>query len=109
MSRAPAPAGALDLRDAAEGVTLRVRVQPRAAREAVVGERGGALLVRVTAAPVEGAANAALLRLLGRALRVPVSRLELVRGSSGRDKLLRVRGLTARDLRDRVSGKPPAA
>ena len=49
---------ALDLRDTGDGVTLRVRVKPRASRDAIGGEREGALVVRLSAPPVEGAANA---------------------------------------------------
>ena len=44
----------LDIRDGDDGATLRVRVQPRAARDELAGERAGALVVRLTAAPVEG-------------------------------------------------------
>jgi uncharacterized protein (TIGR00251 family) len=76
-------------------VTLRVRVQPRASRDGIAGERAGALLVRLTAPPVEGAANAALLRLVARALGVPSSSIEILRGASGRDKLLRIAGVRA--------------
>jgi uncharacterized protein len=54
-------------------VTLRVRVQPRASRDALAGEREGALVVRLTAPPVEGAANEALARFLGRTLGVAPS------------------------------------
>ena len=76
-------------------MTLRVRVQPRASRDAIAGERAGALLVRLTAPPVEGAANAALLRLVARALGVPPSSIEILRGATGRDKLLRIAGVAA--------------
>lgn len=72
-----------------------MRVQPRAAREGLGGVREGALVVRLTAPPVEGAANAALLKLLGRALGLPPSALQLLRGQSGRDKLVLARGLDA--------------
>ncbi len=76
-------------------MTLRVRVQPRASRDGLGGVRAGALVVRLTAPPVEGAANAALLRLLGKALGLPPSALQLLRGQSGRDKLVLARGLDA--------------
>jgi uncharacterized protein YggU (UPF0235/DUF167 family) len=66
------------------------------------GERDGALLVRLKASPVDGAANAALLRYLGGLLRVPPSSLTLLRGATARDKVLRVGGLTAADLRSRL-------
>jgi len=72
-----------------------VRVRPRASREGLAGLRQGALVVRLTAPPVEGAANTALLRLLGRALGLAPSALELLRGQSGREKLVLARGLDA--------------
>ena len=74
---------ALDVRDTPEGLTLRVRVQPRASRDALGGEREGALVVRLTAPPVEGKANEALARFLGRALGVPPSAVRVVQGASG--------------------------
>jgi uncharacterized protein len=83
-------------------VILKVRVQPRSAAEAFGGIRGGALVVRLTAPQVEGRANEALLRFLGRALEVPPSALEVVRGATGRDKLVRVAGLTASTVRTRL-------
>ncbi len=76
-----------------------MRVQPRASREGLAGVREGALVVRLTAPPVEGAANAALLKLLGKALGLPPSSLELLRGQSGRDKLVLARGLDAATAR----------
>ncbi len=78
----------------AGGVTLRVRVKPRASRDAIEGVRDGALVVRLTAPPVEGAANAALARVLGKALSLPPSAIELARGAQGRDKLVEIRGAT---------------
>ena len=97
------------MRDADGGATLRVRVSPRASRDAVGGEREGALLVRVTAAPVEGAANDALARLLARVLHVPASAVEVRHGASGREKLLHVAGLDAQALRARLSSGGGAA
>ena len=83
----------LDLRDTAQGVTLRVRVQPRSSRNALAGEREGALVVRLTAPPVEGRANQALARVLAEALDVAPSAVQLLRGDSGRDKLVSVSGV----------------
>ncbi len=86
---------ALDVRDGDGGVTLRVRVQPRASKEALGGEREGALVVRLTAPPVEGKANEALARFLGRLLGVPPSAVRVVAGATGRDKRVAVAGVTA--------------
>ncbi len=93
----------LDVRDAEGGATLPVRVQPRASREGLGGEREGALVVRVSAPPVEGAANLAVTRLVARALGVPDTAVEVRRGATGRDKVLHVRGLSASDVRARLS------
>jgi uncharacterized protein (TIGR00251 family) len=97
MSDRPAPASAepaLDVREVPGGVTLRVRVKPRASRDAIEGARDGALVVRLTAPPVDGAANDALARILARALSLPPSAVGLERGATGRDKIVRIAGAT---------------
>jgi uncharacterized protein (TIGR00251 family) len=81
-----------------------VRVRPRASRDGLGGTREGALVVRLTAPPVEGQANAALARLLGRVFGVPPSAVTLVQGAAGRDKLVRVAGLRAAQARARLGG-----
>ena len=92
----------LDLRETPSGLTLRVRVQPRASREGLLGEREGALVVRLTAPPLEGRATQALARLLGKALGVAPSAVRVVRGETGRDKLVAVAGVSAAAARDRL-------
>jgi uncharacterized protein len=69
---------------------LRVRLQPRAHRDEIVGERDGALVVRVTAPPVDGKANDALCRLVAKHLGVAPSRVTVVKGHRARDKVLRI-------------------
>ena len=81
---------------------VRVRVQPRAARDEIVGWRADALAIRVTAPPVEGRANAAVTALVARALDLPPSAVQVVRGERGRDKWLRVAGLSPADVRARL-------
>jgi uncharacterized protein (TIGR00251 family) len=92
----------LDLRETPEGISLRVRVQPRSSRDAVGGAREGALLVRLTAPPVEGAANAALTRLLGQVLGVPPSAVRIVGGATGRAKRVAVAGIDLATARERL-------
>ena len=88
-----------------EAGLLHVRVQPRAARAEIAGWRpDGALGVRVTAAPVDGRANAAVGTLLAAALGVRASAVEIVRGATGRDKYVRVAGLTLDDVIRRLGG-----
>ncbi|MDW5596283.1 DUF167 domain-containing protein [Conexibacter stalactiti] len=82
---------------------VNVRLQPRSKRSEVVGVREGALLVRVTAPPVDGKANAALCKLLAKTLGVPPTTVAVVRGSSARDKVVRVDGIETSILMHRLS------
>lgn len=75
-----------------DGELLHVRVTPRAVRSEVVGFEGNALRIRVNAAPVNGRANRAVRELLAEAFGVPPSKVVLVRGERGRDKLVRIEG-----------------
>lgn len=72
------------------GTLLDVRVTPGATRERIVEGADGALAIHVTAPPSDGKANAAVIKLLAKALGVPKSRIELVRGATSRSKLLRI-------------------
>jgi uncharacterized protein (TIGR00251 family) len=81
------------IRQRKDGIMLAVHVVPRSARSEIIGVRGQAVKVRVKAAPVEGAANAALLALLAKALRVPKRALRIVSGHTSRRKVLSVEGL----------------
>ncbi len=83
---------------------LAVRVTPRASREAIGGWREGRLRISTTAPPVEGAANAAVCRLVASTLHVPVSAVQVVRGHKGRDKLVWITGLTNEDVLRRLGG-----
>jgi len=65
----------------------------------VVGERAGAVVVRVTAPPVDGKANAALCAFVARRARLAPSRVSIVRGTSSRDKVVRAEGIALADLR----------
>ncbi|HWM09211.1 MAG TPA: DUF167 domain-containing protein [Solirubrobacteraceae bacterium] len=78
---------------------LRVRLQPRARRDEVVGERAGAVVIRVSAPPVDGKANDALCRLVAKAADVPPSHVRVVRGHTARDKVLDVEGVEPAALR----------
>ena len=78
----------------ATGTLLRLRVQPRASRERLEGVRDGYLLLRLTAAPVDGAANAAGIAFLARALGISRARIRLQAGEKSREKLIHIAGLT---------------
>lgn len=75
---------------------LRLRVRPRGAPEGIRGVRDGRLLVKVSAAPVDGAANERLMRILSRELATPLATLVLTRGVTSRDKDVLVRAAAAR-------------
>jgi uncharacterized protein (TIGR00251 family) len=74
-------------------VRFAVRAQPRASRSEVVGEHGGALRVRLAAPPVEGEANAELVKCLAKWLGVPRRTIRLVAGETGRNKVVEVAGV----------------
>jgi uncharacterized protein len=82
---------------------LTVRLQPRARRDEVVGERNGAIVIRVSAPPVDGRANAALCRLIAKVAGVAPSRVQVVRGHTSRDKVVRVDGIDAETLHRKFS------
>jgi len=79
-------------------IIFRVRVQPRASRDAVGGEWEGALRVRLTAPPVDSRANEALCRLLAKYLNVPTGAVRLLSGERSRTKRLEVAGATAAQI-----------
>ena len=82
---------------------LRVRIQPRAGRSQIVGWRAdGALSVRVAAPPVDGQANEALTALLAASLRLRPSAVTIAHGTRGRDKLVRIAGLSVAEIRHRL-------
>jgi uncharacterized protein (TIGR00251 family) len=77
------------------GVELALRIVPRASREGVAGEMGGALKIRLRAPPVDGKANEALREFLADRLGVPARAVILVSGETGRQKRVRVAGVSA--------------
>lgn len=86
------------------GVTLVVRVVPRAGRTGVAGTRGEALLVRLAAAPVDGAANDALVAYLASLFDRPKRDITIVSGHTSRDKRIAIGGVSATQVAERLSG-----
>jgi uncharacterized protein (TIGR00251 family) len=80
---------------------ISVRVIPRSSKNEITWE-GDMLKARVTAPPVDGAANEALLKLLAERLGVPKRTLQIVQGASGHQKILEIEGLTAADVIQRL-------
>jgi uncharacterized protein (TIGR00251 family) len=91
------------LREVPGGVRIAVRLAPRASRDQVLGPHGEALKVAVTAPPVEGEANARLVKLLAKRLGVPKGAVRIVSGATARDKVLEVTGVNAADAAARLA------
>ena len=86
------------LKDQSGGACLAVKLQPRASKNEIGPPLGEELKIKVTAPPVEGAANEALIDLLARTLGCPRSSLRIVRGQTSRHKTVWIAGLSAADV-----------
>ena len=93
----------LDLKEQPDGFTIRIRVIPKAHRNALAGVENGALLVRLVAPPVEGKANQALLEYLRSRLGLRKHQLHLLGGQKSRHKLVKVQGVERAAL-ERLAG-----
>ncbi len=91
------------LKESEQGVVLKVQVQTRASRDEVVGPHGDSLKVRITAAPVAGAANKHLLKFLAKRLKIPQSQLSLKSGATSRAKSIAIEGISAEEVRQRLT------
>ncbi len=83
-------------------IDLRVRVQPRSPRPGIGARRGGTLIVRVSSPPVDDAANLEVVKLVSKVTGLAKGRISIVKGERSRDKLLRLEGITAVELTDRL-------
>jgi len=89
---------AFTVRDTAHGAQFALRVQPRASRNAIAGTIGDAVKLAITAPPVDGKANQAVIEYLARFFRVPKSSIMIVSGETGRNKLIAIRGMIAEQV-----------
>jgi len=89
----------LEITSISGGVRLRLRVAPKAARARIMGEHGGALKLAVTEAPERGKANAAVIELLSRELRVSKREIAIVSGETAQDKVVEISGVSELALR----------
>lgn len=87
-----------------DGVLLAIKLQPRASKNEIGEALGEELRIKVTAPPVDAAANEALLRLLAETLDCPRSKVELVRGHTSRHKIVKIYGTTAAQIIQRLQG-----
>jgi uncharacterized protein len=78
-----------------DGILLSVKLQPRASVNQICGSTAGMMRIKVTAPPVDSAANEALLGLLSKELEIPRNRIELVRGHTSRQKVVKLYGVSA--------------
>jgi uncharacterized protein (TIGR00251 family) len=83
-------------------VTFAIKVQPKARKNALTGQVGNALKVSLTAPPVEGRANEACINFFADTLKVARSSITIASGAGGRNKVLRIAGVTAQYVRDRL-------
>lgn len=84
--------------DVADGCTLSVRIHPGARKNAVTGLHAGAVKIALTAPPVDGKANQALIAFLAEALHLPRTRIALVSGLTSRTKTIRITGKSAAEV-----------
>ena len=90
-----------------DGVSIELKVIPRAGRTQLAGTRDNALLIRLAAAPVEGAANHELIAFLATLLGIPKRRLSVIAGAKSRSKRVQVRGVTTEFVRARLNDAEP--
>ncbi|MBI1740086.1 MAG: DUF167 domain-containing protein [Candidatus Koribacter versatilis] len=92
----------IKLTDLPTGATFAVKVHPRARKNAITGEVGDALKVALTAPPVGGKANEACIEFLAKLLKVPRSSVTIAAGQTSRNKVIRVSGMSAEEVRRRL-------
>jgi len=85
------------------GVSFAIKVQPRARKNAITGVVGDALKLAVTAPPIEGRANHAVIEFFADLFAIPRSSVSIASGETSRNKIVRVTGITAERVRERLS------
>jgi uncharacterized protein len=91
------------IEESADGVRVRLRIQPRSSRNEVAGLHGDAVKIRLSAPPVDGAANAALVDFLAEKLGVARSTIRLVSGQTSRSKVVAIEGLRMDEVAARLN------
>ena len=92
----------IPVHDTPAGATFAVKVHPRAKKDAITGAVGDALKLALTAFPVDGKANDACIEFFSKLLNVTRSSVSIAAGQASRNKIIRVAGLTAQQVRDRL-------
>lgn len=93
------------IQESPTGVTFAVRVHPRAKKNAITGKVGDALKLSLTAPPVDGKANLACIEFFAKLLKLPRSSVTIAAGENSRNKVIRVAGLSAEEIQERLQSK----
>jgi uncharacterized protein (TIGR00251 family) len=88
-----------------EPALLAVRIQPRASKNEIIPMEGGAFKIRLTAPPVDGAANEALVKFLSDVLGIAKSRIMIISGETSREKRIRISGMSEAEVRRLLNSK----
>jgi uncharacterized protein len=91
------------IQNSPEGTTFAVKVHPRAKKNAITGEAGEALKLSLTAPPIDGKANEACIEFFAKLLKVPRCSITIAVGQNSRNKVMRVAGLSAEEVRKRLT------
>jgi hypothetical protein len=89
----------ISIQESGSGVTFAANIHPRARKDAITGEVGDALKVSLTAPPADGKANEACIEFFAKLLKVPRSSVTIASGLTGRNKVIRIKDLSAQELR----------
>jgi uncharacterized protein len=91
----------ISIHESDDTVTFAIKVHPRARKNSITGELGGALKLSITSPPIDGRANQACIEFFAKLLKVPRSSVTIASGQSSRNKVVRVAGLTVEEVRQR--------
>ncbi|MGH9493508.1 MAG: DUF167 domain-containing protein [Candidatus Sulfotelmatobacter sp.] len=92
----------IPIHDSSLGISFAIKVHPHAKKNAITGELGDALKVSLIAPPTDGRANEACIEFFAKLLKVPRSSVTIASGQASRNKVIRVAGLCAAELRTRL-------
>ena len=93
----------LNIQESDNAIRVEVKIQPRSSRNQIVGEQDGVLKIKLTAPPVEGEANQALIDFLARQLlKIPRKNVILLRGDTARNKLIEIKGISKKEFLNKI-------
>jgi len=92
------------VKETQKGIQFKIKVQPRASKNEIIGLQGEALKIRLMAPPVDGEANEACIRFLADFFRVPRKRIKIISGLTSPHKLIEIEGITQEELKQRLGG-----